>query len=278
MLIVKAVSAAALAGLVLGGWKSSPPKSAHPDSPPVVTLTSRDYSFDPIPNVPAGVVELRLHNAGKDFHHAAIFRLFGGKTAADLEAALKKPGPPPAWARPVPGPNAPVPGGISNVTVLLSPGKYAVVCFIDTNGGVPHFMKGMVQSFSVVPSRNKSKAPRADLSLKLFDYGFRWSKAVVPGSHTIRVVNVAKQTHEIEIFRLAPGKTQSELHSWLLSPMTTPPPAMPIGGVMNVPPGGNAVFQADLPAGNYSVVCFVPDAKDGKPHFLHGMEQAVTVR
>jgi hypothetical protein len=29
--------------------------------------------------------------------------------------------------------------------------------------------------------------------------------------------------------------------------------------------------------GNYVLICFEPDAKDGMPHFVHGMLQAFTV-
>ncbi len=41
--------------------------------------------------------------------------------------------------------------------------------------------------------------------------------------------------------------------------------------------GGVAVFTAELTAGNYVLWCFAPDAKDGKPHFLHGMAKQLTV-
>jgi hypothetical protein len=30
-------------------------------------------------------------------------------------------------------------------------------------------------------------------------------------------------------------------------------------------------FTADLTPGNYVLLCFVPDAKDGKAHMEHGM-------
>ena len=41
------------------------------------------------------------------------------------------------------------------------------------------------------------------------------------------------------------------------------------GAVMYVP--------VDLPAGEYALICFIPDAKDGKAHYLHGMMKAFTV-
>ena len=37
--------------------------------------------------------------------------------------------------------------------------------------------------------------------------------------------------------------------------------------------GGVASFEADLAPGHYGMICFLPDAKDGKPHHEHGMIQ-----
>ena len=41
--------------------------------------------------------------------------------------------------------------------------------------------------------------------------------------------------------------------------------------------GGVAYLPVDLPAGNYALLCFIPDAKDGKPHLEHGMVKPFTV-
>jgi hypothetical protein len=34
----------------------------------------------------------------------------------------------------------------------------------------------------------------------------------------------------------------------------------------------------DLEPGQYGLICFIPDAKDGKPHSAHGMTETLTVR
>lgn len=278
MLIAKAVSGAALAAVAVGGWWTSHAPASKPAAPPVVTITSRDYSYDPIADIPAGVVDLRLHNLGPDFHHAALFKLAPGKTAAEFVAALKSPGPPLAWASPMPGPDASAVGATSNSIAELTPGNYVVMCFIDTNGGVPHFMKGMFRAFRVVPSANRSRAPKADMQVTLFDYGYKFSPAPVPGIHLIRISNVSRQAHEIELFRLDDGKTAKELHSWLLGPMSTKPPAEAVGGVMNIPPGAHPEFRVTLDTGHYVAICFIPDARDGKAHIFHGMEYAFDVK
>lgn len=249
-----------------------------PASPPVVTLTARDFQFDSIPDIPAGVVELRLHNAGPNIHHAAVFKLRAGKNVGDLVAALKNPGPPPRWAMPVPSPNAPAPGDESNAITTLSPGRYAVFCFVDMPGGVPHFMKGMARQFNVVASRNIAVAPKPAIHLVLADYNFKFNKTLTAGTHVIHAVNVAKQGHEVEFFQLAPGKTITDMVSWIEGPMTTPPPGKPMAGIVLMMPGATGEFRITLTPGEWGAICFIPDAKDGKRHYMHGMTAQYTVK
>jgi hypothetical protein len=59
--------------------------------------------------------------------------------------------------------------------------------------------------------------------------------------------------------------------------MEGPPPGKPLGGISGLDVEGSQYFTADFAPGNYALVCFLPDAKDGKPHFAHGMIQQITV-
>ena len=52
-----------------------------------------------------------------------------------------------------------------------------------------------------------------------------------------------------------------------------PPPGEPLSGVAGLGVGKTATFPLTLTPGNYALICFIPDAKDGKPHFVHGMIQ-----
>lgn len=278
MLIAKLVSVAAIASAAFFGLNSTNYGTTKPIAPPVVNIVAKDFGFDPIADVPAGVVQIRLLNEGPSIHHAAIFKLLRGKTVDDLVAALKNPGRPPKWAIPTPGPNAPAPTEYANVTTRLTPGNYAVLCFVDAGGSPPHFMKGMFQGFKVVPSKNRAIEPSTDVTVNTFDYGFKLSKPLTAGMHSVRVTNSGTQPHEIELIQLAPGKTISGMLAWIGGDMKTPPPGKPMGGVVDVLPGGHASFNVTLAPGEWGIVCFLPDIRDGKPHFMHGMVTQVTVK
>jgi hypothetical protein len=111
----------------------------------------------------------------------------------------------------------------------------------------------------------------------MLDYDFKLSQALTPGRHTIRVENAGPQPHELALLKLNPGKTVADFLAWDEGGMKGPPPAQPEGGVVMLDKDGSATFTADLTAGEYALMCFVPDSKDGKPHFAHGMMKTIKV-
>lgn len=242
----------------------------------VVTVIGADFTFDAPETIPAGVTEFRFVNKGPSLHHMQILKLTGGKTFDDLRTALATQGPPPAWIKMLGGPNAPAPGTESNATLALEPGNYAIICFVDI-GGPPHFTKGMIRALKVAPAKGASAPkPKADITATLFDYGFRLSSPIRAGSHTIRIHNTGPQAHEVELVQLAPGKSVGDFVAWV-GDMKGPPPAKPIGGIAAIERGMSQSFSANFAPGNYAFVCFIPDAKDGKPHYVHGMTQQFSV-
>jgi hypothetical protein len=108
------------------------------------------------------------------------------------------------------------------------------------------------------------------------DYDFEMSQPLTAGKHTIRVDNGGKQHHEIAIVRLAAGRKPADFVAWGMKPVG-PAPGTIHGGLSGIPPGEHAFIEVDLPAGEYALICFLPDAKDGKPHFEHGMMKQETV-
>ena len=243
----------------------------------VVQVVGEDFRFEAPEVIPAGLTEFKFLNKGPALHHMSLIKLNDGKTVDDLRAALANPGPPPKWMEEMGGPNAPVPGGEANATINLEPGNYALVCFVDIDGP-PHFTKGMVRALKVEPAKAPSaKTVKADTKLDLLDYNFKLSSPITAGTRTIEVHNSGPQVHEIELVQLAPGVTPADFMKWM-GKMEGPPPGKALGGIAGMAPGLTEYFSADFVPGNYLLLCFVPDAKDGKPHFAHGMMQEITVK
>jgi hypothetical protein len=260
--------------------KADATPAAAPASPPLVHVTATDFKLDLPAKIPAGAVTMHLINEGKEMHQAMIARLEGGKTMADFAQAMKSNGPLPEWVKFVGGPNGIVPGATTTATTVLTLGNYVTICVIPGTDGVPHAAKGMVAAFEVTPATAPEGAlPTATDTVVMKDYSFAASRPMAGGSHTILVQNSGPQEHELVLLKLEPGKTVKDFGDWATTGgMKGPPPGLPMGGVGGMQPGGSAVFTADLAAGDYAFICFVPDAKDGKPHLMHGMTQQFAVK
>jgi len=241
-----------------------------------ITIRAADFHYQAPDTIPAGVTTIRLINDGPELHHVLLVRIDDGHTLDDMVKAASAGGPAPAWMHFVGGPNTPVPGGESISTVRLEPGNYAIICLIPSPDGVPHLKKGMVRPLTVVGGAGHAgRLPRADARMVLVDYAFGITP-ITAGRHTIRVENAAAQPHEVLIVRLAPGKTAQDMADWALA-MQGPPPGAPIGGTTDLDRGEVNIVTADFEPGEYALLCFVPDVKDGKPHTEHGMIRQITV-
>ena len=259
------------------------PVAAAPVAPAVYAINAKDYSFEGADTLTAGMVTIRLTNSGKELHHVQLVKIDSGHTYAELMEGLKmmKPGsPPPPWIHDVAGPNSPPPGApmTTEVTQDLAAGNYAVLCFIPGPDGVPHVMKGMTKSLTVVPATGATApAPTADITVKMTDYAWAITPDITAGKHVIRLENDAVQSHEMFIAKLAPGKTAKDLVAWV-EKMQGPPPGEPIGGTSGMSKGQVVYLPVDLTPGEYGIFCFLPDAKDGKMHVEHGMITQIAVK
>ena len=244
----------------------------------ILTVTANDYAFDVPDTVPAGLTEIRLLNKGTEMHHVWLIRLSDGKTLKDLLGAIGPEGQLPSWARDVGGPNTPGPNGQSTAILRLTAGRYAMLCVIPSKDGKPHVMKGMAKEMTVVPATSNTAGAdlRISSTMTLVDYGFEFSQPLQAGKQTIRVKNAAEQGHEVVLIKLAPGKKAMDMLAWV-EKMEGPPPGAPIGGTTPMAKGEENLITVDLAAGEYGLVCFVADAKTGKPHFVHGMVKDIVI-
>lgn len=262
--------------LVAACAKSEPPADQAADAPaPVapnlVHVTATDYAFQAPDTLPSGVTTFHLMNEGKEPHHVVLVKL----ALADFQKVNLAGALPPDLVV-LGGPNAAAPGGTAEATVDLTPGSYTVVCLIPAADGKPHMMKGMARPLVVTQGSSTAAMPVADITVKLSDYAFEVTGPLTAGRHVIRIEDAGPQMHELIFVKLEPGKTVQQMVAWLEKP-EGPPPGSLVNGAAPMTVGVVNVTTVDLSAGDYGLICFVSDSKDGKPHIAHGMIKQITV-
>ena len=288
--------------------EASPAPASVPTPVRTLEVVATEFALQAPDTVTAGRVRLRLTNHGRELHILEVVRLADGHTTEELAAILAARKPAPAWATFVGGPiappkGAPAGGGASDaptssldVTVDLEPGRYALICPIPSpDDHRPHMVKGMVRTLVVVPASPSGAAlPSVEeheedpiivgrdaggasaARVVLDDYGFLLQPEWQAGRHEIRVVNRAAQPHEMVVFKLDAGKRVADVVSWAAS-LTGPPPGTLVAGTTALGRGRAATIDLTLTPGAYALLCFAPDAKDGRSHVQHGMTREVTV-
>lgn len=267
-----------LGALAIHGVLSAQTRPAIPAGSRVVEVITRDFAFGMPDTLVAGMTTFRLRNEGPSPHHLMLYRLDAGKTLSDAFQALQAGGSHPGWMHAAGGPNA-VPRGREAVgTVMLEPGTYVAFCHVKSPDQVIHFAKGMMRAVRVVPAADPALNdwPEADLTVTLREYTFSWSHPPARGWQRIAVRNLGQQRHELILSRLAQGKSTEDFIRWMNS-QQGPPPAVPWGGITDLPAGGTMLIDVYFEPGPYATLCRVRDAGNGRPHDEHGMYAQITV-
>jgi hypothetical protein len=257
-------------------------QSVVPQTPPaaarVVEFDASDYSFNAPATLPSGIVTIRLTNHGQEPHHGQLLRLNDGVSFDQFTAALQSEG---EGALQLTtgegGPGTTDPHNASEVTLDLKPGTYALVCFIAGEDGVPHIAKGMLKPITVTESSSLAAAPEIKGTFTMKDFSFDMPDTLPVGEANYRVVNSGAQEHELNVVKLAPGKSAQDLLAWEKAP-AGPPPFESAGGINAFSANGSGYMKLSLQPGTYVAVCHVPDPASGVPHIHLGMYKQFTVK
>ncbi|MSQ42008.1 MAG: hypothetical protein EXR65_03105 [Dehalococcoidia bacterium] len=273
-----AAGIALLAAACGGGGGTSESKFAPlvPGSvqkPNEVTINATEYAFKLEGALVPGRNLITLKNGGKEDHHAQLILLDAGKTIADVQQALAKPGTPPTWMHFDGGPGTIAAGGTGVVRQRLAESTYVLACLVPAADGAAHFTKGMISEVKVAGAVNNAETVFEREAVLASDYAFAFASASVytDGVETaIRLNNNGAEPHELGIVRLSDGKTADDYIAWLKKPQG-PSPGVAAGGIGAVDPKAEAKTVIVTPrAGNHIMICMVTD-KNGVPHALLGM-------
>jgi hypothetical protein len=248
-----------------------------------ITIEEKDFSYEMSDTVLPGLVKFTAKNSGKESHQVQIVKWNDGVTQAQFDAALRNPDPSAIFkvVTFMGGPNSIPPGGSQVVSDNLTPGNYALLCFLESDDGMPHFAKGQVKSFTVAAGDSGGTPPKADGTVTMADFNFLGDITSLPAKKTVvEVKNGGPQPHELTTIKLNNGVTVDKLKALLNSdtPPAGPPPIDDAGGLGALQANMTGFVEFDLKAGSYAFVCFVPDPATGKPHAALGMIKAITVK
>ncbi|HEY7105482.1 MAG TPA: hypothetical protein VH986_03690 [Acidimicrobiia bacterium] len=137
----------------------------------------------------------------------------------------------------------------------------------------------------VVGASPAAAASSNNFNVKASEYVFKTSGKPVAGNVQITFSNVGTELHMFALGEINPGVTAKQVEAAATSPdqqtafAAISPPDAPqtIDGTPGViSPGEKSVNIANLAAGHYAIMCFVP-APDGTPHIMHGMVKTFDV-
>lgn len=267
--------------LVLAGVMHAAPAPGIVANPnlAVVRFEAFDFAFRGPSTARSGFTRIRVVNRGPSPHHVVLTKV-SDTTTADWILKVIAGQPSNVIVKDVGGPNMTLPRDSSEVVVELKPGRYSVTCWVTATDGKPHVMKGMIAMLDIPHSpASRALEPKADLVLRASEYRLEFTSAPTRGRHIVRFDNVGAQDHDVQIVRLVAGETPAQLLKWAAAGLIgSPPVGTIVGGISGVDNPNRGWFPLDLVPGRYAMFCFVPDAKDNKPHILHGMLKEFTVR
>jgi uncharacterized cupredoxin-like copper-binding protein len=120
---------------------------------PTQKITAVDYAFQGAPDsVDAGTVAFDLTNQSKDEDHEMVILRKAEGTTESWDQLLQLPDDQAETKTVYVASAQAAPGQSSTAVAKLTPGSYAMVCFLPVGGaedGAPHFTKGMVHEFTV---------------------------------------------------------------------------------------------------------------------------------
>jgi hypothetical protein len=118
------------------------------------------------------------------------------------------------------------------------------------------------------------------------DFSFTLPDEIKAGKRIWQISNTGKQPHHMLIMQLPKGVTADDIITWINAEVPSGPPPFvnpdgpPIGASFEVLSSGQSAWaEIDLPPGEYTVFCLLPDlsGQSHLSHIAHGMHRMLKV-
>lgn len=260
-------------------------------APPEFKITASEdaaagtYKFDVPAKIAGGVVKITLDNAGgKEVHDFQLIKLDGHKVEDLAKEVGEGTAPLSPWLKQGAGVGSTPPGQSTSAVFKLEPNtEYAFVCTESNDEKhISHAQHGMAGTFTTGDDSGAAM-PKGTATIETTEYKFNVD-GLKAGKNTIAFTNKGSMLHHVVILPFLPGKTLDDLKTSFASEdqnQSGPPPVdfekgsfSAVAGI-----GDTIVYDVDLPAGHYAILCFMPDpGTAGPPHMMKGMLQEFTLK
>lgn len=260
----------------------SQPKPSQANPMPEVAVTLTDNGFTAPTEIPAGIVAVKVDNSSTQYQEGGVVlgKLNEGVTYDDITAFLQTPDSPDDYVK-FNQMVTSLGGGDQNTIYNLAPGQYIAYFTGNIEGAPP-----ISEVISAKDKGNTAAAPTANITVEMQEFAFIMPDEIKAGKHLWQISNKGKQTHHMLIFQLPQGVTTNDIIAWVSAdePSGPPPFLNPNGptigaGFESISPGQSAWTEIDLPPGEYTVFCLLPDFTTTPPtsHVAHGMHRILRV-
>jgi hypothetical protein len=247
---------------------------------PEVTLKLSDDGITAPAEIPAGIVAVKSSNSSTKYQEGGMVlgKLNEGVTYDNIKALLASDDPD-SYAKFEQMVTSL--GGAERTIYNLAPGQY-MAYFIGNIESAPPISS----LITVKDEGNKTAAPTAEITAEMQDNAFLLPDEIKAGKHIWQISNTGKQAHHMLMVQLPKGVTVDDIITWVSAetPSGPPPFLNPDGptigaGFEVLSPGQSAWAEIDLPPGEYTVFCLLPDLSTTPPmsHIAHGMHRVLKV-
>jgi hypothetical protein len=283
--LFKVIALLVITGLLAACGATTQAQPAAPTgqaaSIPEAAIKLTDDGFTAPAEMPAGIVAVNVSNSSTKFQEGGVVlgKLNEGVTYDNIKALLASDEPDDynKFFEMVTSL-----GGADKRTIYnLAPGQYMAYFFGNIEGAPP-----ISSLITVKDEGNTAAAPTAEIKAEMKEFSFILPDEIKAGKHIWQISNTGKQVHHMLMMQLPKGVTADDIITWVSAEVPSGPPPFlnPDGptigaGFEVISPGQSVWAEVDLPPGEYTVFCLLPDMSAMPPvsHIAHGMHRTLKV-